>query len=389
MQTADAVVIGAGINGAATAYHLVKRGLRNVVLLEKYVIASGGTGRSAAVIRQHYSNRELVQMVKRSVETLHRFDDEIGGDPGFVPCGWAFLVPASAADAFDRNMQLLKQHDIDTRRISREELLEIEPRFNLDDVDQIAYEPASGYADPHATTYAYVKRFGDLGGQLKQMTAARGLTIENGKITSVETDEGSIATEIVVNAAGPWADRVATWAGLDMPLDVTREQEVLLETADAGGPPRIVCSDMAKAIYYRPDGKTRTVLGRGYPKAYETVEPDHFKDRADNAFIEEAGSRLMQRLPAYEKALVIDTYCGLYDVTPDWHPVLGRVTEPEGLVLCAGFSGHGFKIGPAIGLLMAEEVVDGKATSIDISRFALSRFDKGDTFDAAYGGNRA
>ncbi len=389
MQTADAVVIGAGINGAATAYNLVKRGLRKVILLEKYLIASGGTGRSAAIVRQHYSNPELVQMVKRSVQLFRHFQDEIGGDPGFVACGWAFLVPGYATDAFDRNMDLLKRFDIETQQISQEDLKQIEPRFNLADVHRIAYEPGSGYADPHATTYAYVRRFRDLGGELKQTTSACGLTIEHGKVTGVTTDGGPIATNIVVNAAGPWADRVGQWAGLKIPIDVTREQEVLLETADAGGPPRIVCSDMAKAIYYRPDGLTRTILGRGYPKEYEQVYPDHYHDRADPQFIEEAGTRLMERIPAFDKALVISSYCGLYDVTPDWHPILGRVAEPEGLVLCAGFSGHGFKLGPAIGELMAEEIVDGKASSVDISRFALSRFEQSTPFEAAYGGNRA
>ena len=387
-QTADAVVIGAGINGASTAYNLVKRGLK-VTLIEKYVIASGGTGRSAAIVRQHYSNPELVKMVKRSAHIFQNFDDEVGGDPGFVDCGWSFLVPAYASDAFSRNMELLSEHEIETKEISKQDLLEIDPRFNLDDVERIAYEPHSGYADPHASTYAYVKRFTDLGGKLRQMTPVRGLTITKGKLTAVETDDGTIATETVVNAAGPWADRVGKWVGLEIPIEITREQEVLLETTDAGGPPRVVCSDMAKAIYYRPDIGTRTVLGRGYPKDYEQVDPDSYVERADPEFVEESGSRLMERLPAYNKALVVDTYCGLYDVTPDWHPILGRVAEPEGFIMCAGFSGHGFKTGPALGELMAEEVIDGKATTVDISPFSLSRFAQGNQFEAAYGGNRA
>src|SRR5438132_5692295 len=164
MMTADVVVIGAGVNGASTAYNLVKRGLKNVVVVEKYLLASGGTGRSAALVRQHYSNEELVKMVKRSVEIFHNFDEMVGGDAGFVNSGWAFLVPDEVSGGFAGNMEMQRRLGIDTREISRQELLAIEPRFVLDDVAHIAYEPRAGYADPHATTYSYIQRFCERGG---------------------------------------------------------------------------------------------------------------------------------------------------------------------------------------------------------------------------------
>jgi glycine/D-amino acid oxidase-like deaminating enzyme len=148
-------------------------------------------------------------------------------------------------------------------------------------------------------------------------------------------------------------------------------------------------SDMCKAIYYRPHGATQTILGRGFPKDYEYVDPDSYRETADPTFIEEASARLMSRVPKFEDALLINAYTGLYDVTPDWYPVLGRVDQVKGLILCAGFSGHGFKLGPCIGELRAEEVLNGKVSSIDISRFHLSRFETGALFKAAYGGNRA
>jgi glycine/D-amino acid oxidase-like deaminating enzyme len=146
---------------------------------------------------------------------------------------------------------------------------------------------------------------------------------------------------------------------------------------------------MCKAIYYRPHGKSHTLLGRGFPKEYEYVDPDHYKESADPKFIDETSSLFTTRMPTFEDALMVNAYTGLYDVTPDWYPVLGRVSDVKGLVLCAGFSGLGFKLAPAIGELIAEEVVDGRAHSIDISRFNLSRFQTGKLFKAAYGGNRA
>ena len=388
MQTADVVVIGAGINGAATAYNLLREGVKDVVLLEKQLIASGGTGRSAAIIRQHYSNEELVRMVKRSVEIFHYFDDVVGGDPGFVNTGWAFLVPEEVSEGLSRNLEMGRRLGVEVEEISRDDLEDLENRMDLRDVHRIAYEPHSGYADPRLSTHAYVKRFAELGGRLLQLTAVQGIVVEDGAITAVRTDKGEVSTRVVVNAAGPWASRVASWAGVNVPVRVTREEEIVYRTAERGGPPRLCFSDMSKAIYYRPDGAARTLVGRGFPKEYEYVEADGYNQEVAVEFIAETDRRFRERWPVFSGALALNSYTGLYDVTPDWHPVLGRVDAVEGFYLCAGFSGHGFKIGPAIGELMAAEILSG-SPPIDISRFNLSRFETGALFKAAYGANRA
>ena len=287
------------------------------------------------------------------------------------------------------DVSLQQSLGIDTRVISKEEFYEIEPRADLSDVHQIVYEPGSGYADPHDTTYSYVNRFRELGGELRQMTPATGLIMDNGAVKGVRTAKGDISTGTVVNAGGPWGQVIAQWAGVDAPITVTREEEMILETRDVGGPPKMAISDACKAIYYRPLGPTHTLLGRGFPKEYEYVNPDSFKESADIEFIEDATGLFVERFPSFEKALLINAYTGLYDVTPDWHPILGPVDGVEGFHMCAGFSGHGFKIGPSIGELMAEEVLDGKATTIDISRFHLSRFANNELLEGSYGANRA
>ena len=388
MATADAVVIGAGINGAATAYNLVRRGVK-VVLVEKQLIASGGTGRSAAIIRQHYSNEVLVRLVKRSVDIFHAFDEEVGGDPGFVNSGWTFLIPESVSEGFAENLELGRRLGVDVREISREELEEIEPRVDLSDVHRLAYEPRGGYADPRTSTHAYVKRFLELGGELRELTSVTGLIAEGTRVKGVATDGGEISAGVVVNAAGPWADRVCQWVGIDLPLEITREEEIIFDTTSAGGAPKLCFSDMCKAIYYRPEGANRTLVGRGFPKEYDYVEPDGYNQEVNVSFIDEVVERLRERWPGFGQVLGINSYTGLYDVTPDWHPVLGRVDGVEGLFMCAGFSGHGFKTGPAVGEVMAEEIVDGTARSIDISRLNLRRFAAGELIGAAYGTNRA
>lgn len=387
MKTADAVVIGAGVNGASIAFNLLKQGLKKVVILERYLVASGGTGKSAAIIRQHYSNEPLVRMMKRCIQVFSQFNEIVGGSAGFVNTGWAFLIPEGAVDAFGKNMSMQQSLGIRTKEISRQELQDIEPRFNLDDVAKIAYEPDSGYADPHLTTTSYVQAACSLGGEIVQCNPVTSLTIEKDRVAQVNAAKGSIATNIVVNAAGPWAGKVAAMAGLNIPIQVSREEEILIAPPPGEPPVRLVVSDMAKAIYYRPDA-SRVLVGRGYPKEYTYVDPDRFSGDTSFEFIDDAAGRLASRMPVFGNALVEHAYTGLYDITPDWHPVLGR-TSVDGFFLAAGFSGHGFKLAPAIGELIAEEIVSGRATSIDISGFGLERFEKGRLFAAAYGGNRA
>ncbi len=386
-KSADAVVIGAGINGASIAFNLLKQGLKKIVILEKYLIASGGTGKSAAIIRQHYSNEPLVRMMKRCIHIFSNFGEIVGGNSGFTKTGWAFLIPQHAAEVFADNMSMQQALGINTREISKKDLLDIEPRFNLDDVARIAYEHDSGYADPHLTTTSYIQAACSIGGEIMQCNPVTGILIRKGQIVGVDTREGRVATNIVVNAAGPWAGKVAEMAGCKIPLQISREEEILIAPPLGEPSVRLVVSDMCKAIYYRPDS-SRILVGRGYPKEYTYVDPDNFSGDTSFEFIEDAARRLVDRIPGFANALVEHAYTGLYDITPDWHPVLGR-TAVAGFYLAAGFSGHGFKLGPAIGELVAEEILTGKATSIDISGFDLSRFEKGQLFSAAYGGNRA
>ena len=385
--TADAVVIGAGVNGASIAFNLMQRGMRKVMVVEKYLLASGGTGKSAAVIRQHYSNPPLVRMMKRSIEIFINFAEVVGGSAGFHGTGWAFLVPPESVLLFRQNLAMQQGIGIRTREISREELLNIEPRFNLEDVETVGYEPESGYADPTRTTASYLQSACSRGAELQQGCDVISIGTDGNRVTEVVTSKGRISTPIAVNAAGPWSNRVAEMVGLSIPIEVSREQEILVAPPTGEARPRLAVSDMAQAIYYRPV-RHQLLVGRGFPKEYEYVNPDRFRETLDSDFIEETKARLTHRLPAYADGLVMGGKTGLYDITPDWHPVLGS-TAVDGFFVAAGFSGHGFKLAPAIGELMAQEIVDGKASDVDISGFTLDRFANNELFGSTYGGNRA
>jgi glycine/D-amino acid oxidase-like deaminating enzyme len=387
-EAVDAVIIGAGINGAAIAFNLAKRGLKKVVVVERFTIASGGTGKSAAIIRQHYSNDVLIGMVKRSRDIFEFFDQHIGGSAGFVKTGYLFFVPESVVPAFHENIARQQKLGINTRSISRSEALAIAPQIDPGDAGAIAYEPDSGYADPYESTVSYLHAAKALGAHVLQTCPVQSIRARAGKIELVVTAKQEFSTDIVVNAGGPWANQIGAMVGIRYPLQVTREQEVMFRAQPLSDSPQLTVSDMCNAIYFHPFGQD-LLVGRGFPKDYEEVDPDHYPEGSDLQFVEDTAERLAKRVPKMASAFILKGYSGLYDVTPDWHPIISSHANPKGFYSVVGFSGHGFKLAPAVGEAVAELIVNGKSHNTDLSLFNADRFNNGQTFKAAYGGNRA
>jgi sarcosine oxidase subunit beta len=387
-NSVDAVVIGAGINGASIAYNLAKRGYKNIAIVERFTIASGGTGKSAAIVRQHYSNDVLIRMVKRSRDVFEFFADEIGGSAGFAKTGYLFFVPDYVKDAFEANVALQQKMGIKTRTISKEESREISPQIDPGDAGGIAYEPDSGYADPYEATVSYLQAAKTLGARLYQSCPVRSIRVLNGKVQHVITTKAEFSTPVVVNVSGPWANQVGSMVNISYPIQVTREQEVMFRAQPQSDCPKLTVSDMCNAIYFHPLGQD-LLVGRGYPKEYEQVDPDSYAEGSDPDFVEDTAERVVKRIPKMESAMILKGYSGLYDVTPDWHPIIGTHPEVQGFFSVVGFSGHGFKLAPAVGEAVAELITEGKSHSADLSLFSADRFATGRLFKAAYGGNRA
>lgn len=387
--TADAVIIGGGIMGTSLLYHLTTKGMRNVVLLEKGLLASGSTGASAAIVRQHYSTEVSVRLVMKSLEMFQHFPDLVGGPPVFNNTGWLFLVAPDAADAFDRNMVALNHYGVRTRAISLEELQERIPGIRTDGIARVGFEPDSGFADPHGTCMGFASKARELGAEILLQTPARGVKLANGRVQSVVTDEGEINAPIVVNACGPWARKVGQMVGLDLPLEISREQDVVLRPPPDMPPLKITVSDMPDRIYFHVDGAGQIIVGTGHPKENEPADPDTFNAISDPAFNEDTAARMAYRIPAMERALVTKGWAGLYSITPDWNMILDRAPGIDGYYMMVGGSGHSFKLGPAMGLAMAEMILDGQATTVDISSLRFSRFKEGSPLRGLYAGNRA
>ena len=381
------VVVGAGIAGAATAYHLKKGGAERVLLLDRGDAASGGTGKSAAIMRQSYSTPLLVRLARESMTMFSRSKDELGRDAGYTKAGYCFLYSNDMLEGAKRNFAMQRSLGIANEWRESPAIIDHLPEINPEGIAAVVYEPDGGYTDPVQATEAYVTAFQALGGDFKPRTPVRRLLGDNKRITGVETDERDIAAGVVVNAAGPWAKPLAESASLPLPLRSVREQDTVWEAPRGRNLPTTSISNGVDAIYIRPLGQRRYIIGRGFPKAYFDVDPYNFKQSADDDFIADVQERMVHRFPAFSGMKLLEAYAALYDVTPDWYPFVGPRTGTRGYADFCGGSGHGFKIAPAIGKELADWLLTEKVAE-DFSQFSHDRVAADRLFVQSFGGNR-
>ena len=382
--TAEAVIIGGGVMGCSILYNLAARGLKNPVLLERDLLGSGSTGRSSGVVRMHYSNEVHARMAWQSLEIFSSFDQLIGGECGLVETGFLIFAGPDDLSAFRANVAMQQNVGIRTDIISRDDAAEIAPGFYLDDCAAIAYEPRSGYADPSGTALAYAARARELGATIHLQAPVTGIQVAENRVVAVTTATERYETPLAVIATGPWSRPLLLKHGIDLPLQATRHEVVHLKRPMDKLPYHPGAGDIANLIYFRPESTDLTLLGNGNEE--ELIDdPDVYAPRPSQAFIQDVWTRLVKRVPVMAEAQYSTGYAGLYTTTPDSHPVMDRVEGIDGLYICTGFSGHGFKLSPMVGVLMAELMLEGQATSIDISPLRMSRFREGDLNQPAYG----
>jgi len=383
----DFVVVGAGISGAATAYQLKKGGAGKVLLLDRGDPASGGTGKSAAIIRQSYSTPLLVRIARESIVMLRRMKEELGRDGGFVQAGYCFLFSRDMLDGARRNVAMQKGLGIVNEWCDGAGFPEQLPDINPEGIAASIYEPHGGYADPVQATEAYVEGFVRLGGEFRRRAPARRLLRQGDRIVGIELDDGAFPAGVVVNAAGPWSKPLAESAGLAMPMRAVREQDTVWQVPAGRKVPSVSISNGVDATYFRPLGDGRFVIGRGFPKEYVDVDPYNFKVTADAEFVAEVQKRVLHRFPAFASMRLIEAYAALYDVTPDWYPFVGPRSDIGGYADFNGGSGHGFKIAPAIARELATWLLTG-AVADDFRQFSHDRIAGGKMFVQSFGGNR-
>jgi len=380
-NTADIIIIGAGVQGASLAFHLAERGVKALVL-EKKFIGAGATGRSSGMVRMHYDVRQDSELAWVSFDYFKNWADIVGGESGFTRTGFIQIVAREHEDALRINTAMNQDIGIPTFLISADDVTRLVPFFLTDDFDLAAYEPESGYADPSATTASLMTAAKDKGARIVQDCSVTGIIEESGKVKGVNTSQGAFFAPVIVNAAGPWADKVNAMVGLDYPLTTWRHDTAFVGVTKEMGHHFPGVIDFPNEMYFRPETGGLMLIGLedGNPLG---DSPDGDTDHAIKGFVERAIDRICQRIPSMESSYLHTAHGGYDGITPDQHPLLGPA-GPEGFYLQCGMSGTGFKIAPAIGLCMSELILDGESKSVDISVYRPQRFEEGDEIKGNY-----
>ena len=380
-STADVVMIGGGVIGASILFNLGRLGVTDTLLLEKDVLGSGSTGRSQAICRMHYSNPVTATMAWESLGIFTNFDEAVGGESGFVETGYLVVVSQEDGAGLAHNVTMQYGLGIDTMRVTVKDLEEIAPMVSVTEGEFMAWEPQSGYADTYMVTTSYAKRAREMGAEIVLRNPATAIEISGGRVKAVVTAEGRVETPVAVVAAGPWSKEVLGQIGVDVPLVPVRHQVASITRPVDKVPLHPTVGDIAQSFSFRPDGSSLTMMGFGDD---EEVGVETYNQGVDMDVMADAMGRLTRRIPAMSEAYYRGGWSGLFTTTPDWHPILDAVPGIDGLYCAVGFSGHGFKLSPMIGVTMAELIVEGAARTVDISPLRFSRFEEGDLLGSSY-----
>lgn len=369
--TADFIVIGGGVMGASTAYHLAQRGCKNVVLLEKEEFhGQGATGRCAGGVRYQFSTEINVRLSQISLPMIENFQEELGQEVDFQKVGYLFLLNNETDIAtFERNINMQQKLGVETEWLNGDEVRNRLPMMNLEDILQATFNGNEGLVDPNGLVMGYINAASKLGARSYNNIEVTGVKITSGNVTGVETNKGNIDAPVVINCAGPWAGQITKMAGFDIPITPLRRQ-MLVTTPLQGIPhdfPMVI--DFAQSLYFHREGEG-ILTGMS-----NQDEKPGFDQSVDMEFEITNMERAIERMSMLETAGLTSRWAGLYEVTPDAHPIFGK-TPVDGLFLVGGFSGHGFMHGPVSGKLMSEIILDGEFKTLDVSMLDLARFEE-------------
>ncbi len=369
---ADIVIIGGGVMGASAAYHLATRGAKNIVLLEKEeFFGQGATGRCAGGVRYQFATEINIKLSLASLPMLERFKDEIGQDVNYRKCGYLFVLthPRDVAQ-FQHNVQLQNKLGIQTQWLNGDEVRKQLPLMKLDDALAGTFNPSDGLVDPNSVVMGYINAAQRLGIKAIKQAEIIGIRVSGDKVKAVETVQGPIETRLILNAAGPWAAQVGRMAGVHIPIQPIRRQMFTTTPLSEVPPDFPFVIDFAQSLYFHREGEG-LLIGMSNPD-----QAPGFDQSVDEEFELINLEAAIQRMPLVEKAGRAAHWAGLYEVTPDAHPIFGK-TPLEGFLIVAGFSGHGFMHGPVAGKLMAEYILDGTFQTVNVSSLDLARFTEG------------
>jgi sarcosine oxidase subunit beta len=373
-ESADIVIIGAGVTGLSTARALVELGVRDVLVLDRATVGSGGSGKSSGIVRCHYGIRSLAAMAWHALPILEDASELLGAESGYCKTGYLVGVGPQNIGSLRANVAMHRSIGIDVELVGHDAAQDMWPAADLRDFAAFAYEPRGGYGDGHQTAQAFGVAARRGGARVRQNSAVVALEMDGERVTGVRLQNGErVGAGQVVLAAGPWSVPLAAAVGIDLPIRSQRAQILLV---DPGQPLKNlpVFSDLASLQYVRMEGSS-ILMGDSDHSAPEWSDPDRYRERAGDGELAQMIPKFERRFPGLSGARLSSSYAGCYDVTPDYNPMISP-SPLEGLWLCAGFSGHGYKISPSVGELMADLITVGSSRHDDVDHhdFRWDRF---------------
>lgn len=372
-ETADVVVVGAGIMGCSIALALAQAGAGRVIVLEQRHVAAGASSKSGAMIGSHFGLELKVRMALESMRTWLNFDDAIGGKDVYHRCGRVWAVGEADAASLATICRVQQREGSTARLLSPQDLRELVPTSSVEGIAAAVYEPDAGYADPVAATYAYAAAARRAGVEIREGAGVQRLLIEGGRLQAVEGAWGRLPAGKVVLANNAWIAKLLRASGLDVPVAPQRAEISLFRRPPGFAPVHPAYADFLQGLYFRPDAGEVTFVGSMEPAIARPVDdPDDYDEGATRAIVEARRQRLRHRFPALASATFRGGYAGLYDTSPDFYPILDCVGDVANLYCAAGFSGDGFKYAPVIGPWLAALALHGQPPANHT--FRLSRF---------------
>lgn len=374
----DVVIVGGGVMGLSIAFHLCRLGVRPLVL-ERAFLGAGSTGKSGAICRQHYSLEFTARMARDSLKVYAEFEERVGGSAGFVRTGMALLVRPDDRDGLVANVEMQRSLGITTGLLDPSELREAVPGALIEEDAVGCFEPDAGYADPLRTLRSLARAIRRLGGEVREAEPVTDLRSNGERVTGVATADEEFSADQVVVCAGPWTSMLLERIAVDAEVQAVRVQSAVFRRPPGfeGGP---VVIDFVNEMYAKHASETH--VGSIDPAETETVHPESYDQGVADSYLDLAYERLCRRLPVMRQAISFGGYGALYATTPDWHPIIGPA-GPDGLYVCAGFSGHGFKLAPSVGATVASELLS-EPPPYDFSPLRPDRFRRGDRVGGRY-----
>jgi sarcosine oxidase subunit beta len=383
--TADILIVGGGVIGTSIAWQLARRQAGKVVLLEKSFLGAGSSGKSGAIIRQHYSNRLTAAMARQSLQVFQNFPDLIGGPAVFTHTGMILIVNERDRAGLEANMAMQRELGIDVRLLTADELGELDSNARLAEDEMAVLEAEAGYVEAVQVVASFAEAAHHLGADIRQGVEVRELVVENGRIAGVETNEGRYQTGTLILATGPWAAQLAQQIKVELPVQACRTQVALYRRPPDCTRRGAVYGDFVQGIYFKPTHGDMIHAGslRG-EEIHDPVDPDRYNEAAEGSWLPQIRQSVSRRYPAMHRSYGRGGFGALYGITPDWHPILDVLPGIQRVYCAVGFSGHGFKLSPIVGQLLAELVIDGMASTLDISPLRLARFPENDLVKTPY-----